>query len=226
MKTLKSLHQGKFIAGNVIAKRKELVSCLPDLTDKEKEYTEESIKALETVIPEMIPYEELDINMGERWIEPELYAEFATELFGVETSVMYLDVNDSYLVRLQGYSAVAYNTYTTGNCNGEDLFTHALQDTVPEITKEIERNGEKVRVPDEEAIQVAATKIQEIRDRFNQWLDNRPVEVRDELARGYNERFNCYVRPAYDGSAENFRILRSSTLLMTVSIPRKRTPFG
>ena len=115
-------HQGKFIAGNVIAKRKELVSCLPDLTDKEKEYTEESIKALETVIPEMIPYEELDINMGERWIEPELYAEFATELFGVETSVMYLDVNDSYLVRLQGYSAVAYNTYTTGNCNGEDLF--------------------------------------------------------------------------------------------------------
>lgn len=197
-------HQGKFIAGNVIAKRKELVSCLPDLTDKEKEYTEESIKALETVIPEMIPYEELDINMGERWIEPELYAEFATELFGVETSVMYLDVNDSYLVRLQGYSAVAYNTYTTGNCNGEDLFTHALQDTVPEITKEIERNGEKVRVPDEDAIQVAATKIQEIRDRFNQWLDNRPVEVRDELARGYNERFNCYVRPAYDGSAQTF----------------------
>lgn len=197
-------HKGKFIAGNVIAKCKEIVSCLPDLTGKEREYAEEAVKALEKATPDIIPYGELDINMGERWIEPQLYAEFATELFGVETSVMYLNVNDSYLVRLQGYSAIAYNTYTTGNCNGEDLFTHALHDTVPEITKEIERNGEKVRVPDEDAIQAAATKIQEIRDRFNRWLDNRPVEVRDELVRAYNERFNCYVRPAYDGSAQTF----------------------
>lgn len=90
------------------------------------------------------------------------------------------------------------------NYNGEELFVHALHDTVPEITKEVWRNGEKARVPDEEAIQAAATKIQEIRTRFNEWLDNRPVEVRDELVRTYNERFNCYVRPAYDGSMQTF----------------------
>ena len=75
---------------------------------------------------------------------------------------------------------------------------------MPEITKEVYRNGDKVRVPDEEAIQEAATKIQEIRSNFNQWLDARPLEVRDELVRTYNERFNCYVRPAYDGSAQTF----------------------
>ncbi len=151
---------------------------------------------MEEAIPEAIPYEELDINMGERWIDTKLYADFATELFGTETDVMYFDVNDTYLVRLQGYSPVVYNTYSVKNYNGEDLFVHALQDTVPEITKEIERNGEAGRVPDEEAIQEAATKIQEIRNRFNQWLDCQPIEVRDELVRVYNERFNCYVRPA------------------------------
>ncbi|MCB5693218.1 hypothetical protein LIR08_17710, partial [Fusicatenibacter saccharivorans] len=80
------------------------------------------------------------------------------------------------------------------NYNGEDLFVHALHDTVPEITKEEYRNGSKVRVPDEEAMQEAATKIQEIRNRFNRWLDDEPLEVRDELVRTYNERFNCYVR--------------------------------
>ena len=117
---------------------------------------------------------------------------------------MYFEVNDTYLVRLQGYSPVAYNTYSVRNYNGEDLFVHALQDTVPEITKEICRNGDRVRVPDEEAIQEAAAKIQEIRNHFNEWLDNRPVEVRDELVRSYNERFNCYVRPHYDGSAQTF----------------------
>ena len=197
-------HKGKFLAGNVIAKHKELMSCLDDLSGRERDWTEISARALESVTPEPIPYEELDINMGERWIDTKIYADFAAELFGVETEVMYFDVNDTYLVRLNGYSPAAYNTYTVRNCNGEDLFVHALHDTVPEITKEIERNGDRVRVPDEEAIQEASTKIQEIRERFNAWLDSQPLEVRDELVRVYNERFNCFVRPHYDGSAQTF----------------------
>ena len=197
-------NKGKFIAGNVVAKYKEIMSLLQELDGSEKDYTEASLKALEEATPEAIPYEELDINMGERWIDSSLYAAFATELFETGTSVMYFDVNDTYIVSLQGYSAVAYHTYSVRNYNGEDLFVHALQDTVPEITKEVYRNGDKVRVPDEEAIQEAATKIQEIRSKFNAWLDSQPIEVRDELVRAYNERFNCYVRPHYDGSAQTF----------------------
>ena len=215
-------YKGKFLAGNVIAKCKDMISCLPDLADTTKEWTETSVKALTEAVPEPIPYEELDINMGERWIDTKLYADFATELFGVEASVMYFDVNDTYLIRLQGYSPVAYNTYSVCNYNGEDLFVHALQDTVPEITKEVYRGNDKVRVPDEEAIQEAATKIQEIRTRFNEWLDNRPVEIRDELVRVYNERFNCYVRPHYDGSAQTFPGLSFEQLPYTELYPSQK----
>ena len=197
-------HKGKFLSGNIIAKQEETLSFLPNLAGKEKEWAEASAKALENTIPEPIPYEELDINMGERGIDTKLYADFASDLFGVGADVMYFDVNDTYLIRLQGYSPVAYNTYSVRNYNGEDLFVHALHDTVPEITKEEYRNGSKIRVPDEEAMQEAAAKIQEIRDRFNRWLDDEPLEVRDELVRTYNERFNCYVRPHYDGSAQTF----------------------
>ena len=197
-------HKGKFLSGNIIAKQEETLSFLPNLAGKEKEWAEASAKALENTIPEPIPYEERDINMGERWIDTKLYADFASDLFGVGADVMYFDVNDTYLIRLQGYSPVAYNTYSVRNYNGEDLFVHALHDTVPEITKEEYRNGSKIRVPDEEAMQEAAAKIQEIRDRFNRWLDDEPLEVRDELVRTYNERFNCYVRPHYDGSAQTF----------------------
>lgn len=197
-------HKGKFLSGNIIAKQEGTLSFLPNLAGKEKEWAEASAKALENTIPEPIPYEELDINMGERWIDTKLYADFASDLFGVGADVMYFDVNDTYLIRLQGYSPVAYNTYSVRNYNGEDLFVHALHDTVPEITKEEYRNGSKIRVPDEEAMQEAAAKIQEIRDRFNRWLDDEPLEVRDELVRTYNERFNCYVRPHYDGSAQTF----------------------
>jgi len=137
-------HKGKFLSGNVIAKCKEIGSYLSELTDREKDWTETAVKALADVTPEAIPYEELDINMGERWIDTKLYADFATELFETETSVMYFDVNDTYIVRLQSYSPVAYNTYSVRNYNGGDLFVHALHDTVPEITKEICRNGDKV----------------------------------------------------------------------------------
>ncbi len=196
--------KGTFIAGNVIAKQKDILSCMEEMPEDVKGYAALSLKALEDATPEPIPYEELDINMGERWIDPRLYAMFATELFGTETQVMYFDVNDTYVVSVRGYSPVAYNTYSVRNYNGEDLFVHAMHDTVPEITKEIYCDGEKKRVPDEEAIQEAGAKIQEIRKLFNEWLDRQPLFVRDELVTAYNERFNCYVRPSYDGSCQTF----------------------
>ena len=56
---------------------------------------------------------------------------------------------------------------------GEKLFAYALHDTVPEIKKEVMRGGEWVKIPDEEAMQEVATKIQEIRGKFNAWLDSR-----------------------------------------------------
>ena len=177
-------------------------------------------------MPEPIPYEELDINMGERWIDTKIYADFAAELFGTAADVMYFDVNDTYLVRLKGYSPIADNTYSVRNYNGEELFVHALHDTVPEITKEVYRGGDTVRVPDEDAIQEAAAKIQEIRIRFNEWLDSRSVEVRDNLVRVYNERFNCYVRPSYDGSAQTFpNLFRAVPLRQPLSLA-KRMLFG
>lgn len=196
--------KGKFLAGNVVSKSKDLQTLIAEQTGQLKEWTNQSIKALENVIPEIIPYEELEFNMGERWVPCEIYSRFATELFEVETNVLYFDVNDTYIVSIEGYSAVAYRVYSIRNLNGEGLFVHALHDTVPEFTKEITKNGKEIRIPDEEAIQEASTKIQEIREKFNQWLDSQPIEVREELVRLYNERFNCYVRPSYNGAAQTF----------------------
>lgn len=197
-------HKGKFLAGNVVSKCKDIRTILPELTGNAKEWAETAARALDNVIPEIIPYEELDFNFGERWMDVKIFARFATELFQSETEIIYFDVNDTYVVSLRSYSPIAYNMYSVRNFNGEDLMVYALQDTVPEITKEISRNGERIRVPDDEAIQEASGKIQDIRSKFNIWLDNQPIAVRDELVRMYNERFNCYVRPHYDGSAQTF----------------------
>lgn len=196
--------KGRILAGNVVEKCKSFAGHIHSLAGQARAWTERTVKALEDVTPELIPYEELDFNMGERWIPASVYADFAKELFGVNTEVMYFDVNDTYVISLQGYSPAAYNIYASHGYTGEKLFAHALHDTIPEIKKEVMRGGEWVKVPDEEAMQEVATKIQEIRDKFNAWLDSQPIAVRDELVRLYNERFNCYVRPSYDGSAQTF----------------------
>lgn len=196
--------KGRFLAGNVIEKNKQICTLLSELPEDQKEWANRSVLALENVTPEVIPYEDLDFNLGERWVPCSVYERFASELFECEVSISYFDVNDTYIVSLHGYSSVAYRVYSVANLSGDALFVHALHDTVPEITKTITRNGNDVRVPDEEAIQEASNKIQEIRQKYNQWLDRQPVTVRDELVRLYNERFNCYVRPSYDGSAQTF----------------------
>ena len=196
--------KGRILAGNVVEKCKLFAGHIHTLTGEARIWTERTVKALEDVTPELIPYEELDFNMGERWIPTEVYADFAEHLFDVKVDVVYFDVNDTYVISLHGYSPTAYNIYASHGYTGEKLFAHALHDTVPEIKKEVMRGGEWVKVPDEEAMQEAATKIQEIRDKFNAWLDSQPIAVRDELVRLYNERFNCYVRPSYDGSAQTF----------------------
>ena len=53
-----------------------------DLTGNAQKWAATSVEALEDATPELIPYEELDFNMGERWIPASIYASFAKDLFG------------------------------------------------------------------------------------------------------------------------------------------------
>ena len=62
-------------------------------------------------------------------------------------------------------------------------------------------------VTDAEAIQLADTKINEIRSAFTDWLNEQLPELKQRLADLYNRKFNCYVRPDYDGSLQSFPFL-------------------
>ena len=51
---------------------------------------------------------------------------------------------------------------------------------------------------------MANAKIDEIRNGFTDWLDGQSPEYKNELADKYNRKFNCFVRPQYDGSHQTF----------------------
>ena len=55
-----------------------------------------------------------------------------------------------------------------------------------------------------EAIQLANTKIDEIRTEFSRRLLEQSSEFKERLAKRYNETFNCFVRPQYNGAHQDF----------------------
>ena len=88
------------------------------------------------------------------------------------------------------------------------MLKHALHNTVPDITKTVQdKDGKDIKVRDADAIQLADAKINEIRKEFVNWLNEQLPQFKQDLAGMYNRKFNCFVRPDYDGSCQNFPFL-------------------
>jgi N12 class adenine-specific DNA methylase len=86
---------------------------------------------------------------------------------------------------------------------------HALHNTTPDITKKVKYHDgdgtkKEITVRDGEKIQLANSKIDEIRNGFSDWLNMQTPEFKDRLADMYNRKFNCFVRPKDDGSHQSF----------------------
>lgn len=56
--------KGRFLAGNVVMKSKDLQTLMAKQTGQIKDWTAQAIKALESITPEIIPYEDLEFNLG------------------------------------------------------------------------------------------------------------------------------------------------------------------
>jgi N12 class adenine-specific DNA methylase len=168
-----------------------------------------SIAALQKVQPEKIPFDLLDFNLGERWIPQKYYNDFATDLFDIHTEVNYFRALDTFKVKTQSSNVktnreFAVTTKTGRTTYGHLLLEHALENTSPFYTYEVEVGDRKIRIPDNDAIQMAHQKIETIRTRFNEWLKELPESDKKELENLYNNTFNCYVLRQYDGSHLQF----------------------
>lgn len=200
----------RFIAGNVIAKAEWIENYLKEYPDDDA--SKKSLEALRKAIPEPISFEQLDFNLGERWIPMSVYEEFAGYLFETKAHIHYTESIDEFSVSFETTNAnITDRYYVKGEKRGyygNDLLKHALHNTVPDITKTIQdKEGNDIKVRDAEAIQLADTKINEIRSAFTGWLNEQLPEFKQNLADMYNRKFNCYVRPDYDGSLQSFPFL-------------------
>ena len=205
----------RFLSGNVVAKlniAKEEADKTPNNIQLQR-----SLEALEKIQPEKIPFELLDFNLGERWIPKDYYNRFATHLFELNTEVNYFPSADTFKVKSEGGNAKINQEYAVTTKNGRTtyghtLLEHALENTTPFYTYEVDMGDKTIRVPDNDAIQLAHQKIESIRNNFGNWLKELPEEDKKELEALYNNTFNCYVLREYDGSHLSFPWLDKKNL--------------
>lgn len=193
----------RFLNGNVISKADEVEKLLKN--DPDNESIKESLQALRDAAPQTIPFLDLDFNLGERWIPDNIYGEYASWLLDTKVDIKYISSGDEYRIKAADpWNVRIRQQYAVQGekrkFDGLSLLRHALHNTTPNITKEIEVGGEKVKVRDTEATQLSNSKIEEIRSGFNDWLQGQSPEFKDRLTEMYNRRFNCYTRPKFDGS--------------------------
>jgi len=196
----------KFIAGNVISKADEVQKFIDRHPGHEA--AGESLAALREATPKPIDFDDLDFNFGERWIPTGIYAAYASYLFETDITVTYASSRDEFSLNARSRNANITEKYGVRSENrlfdGVALMRHALHDTTPDITKTVMQGEREVKVPDGQAIQLANSKIDEMRNGFSDWLREQSPEFKDRLAGLYNRTFNCFVRPEYDGSHQVF----------------------
>lgn len=178
---------------------------------KEDATLQRNVDALEAVQPKDIPFEDISIRMGARWIPAEVYTDFMYEQFGIpkyihrgnKSGVEYLPEVDQYVVNVEkkelGGEADAWRT---SRRSASEVFTAALQDKSLSVFDTIKEGGKETKVLNKEETELLNNKIQDLRTAFEDWIGQNP-EREEMLMQLYNDKFNRIVLRKFDGSHLN-----------------------
>lgn len=199
----------QYLSGNVVEKlaiAEERISQNPG-----DPHLQHSLGEISRVQPDRIPFELLDFNLGERWFPLSYYERFASDFFELPVTITYLHSGDSFKVSTKGSNLKISREFaispkeSSRRTYGYTLLEHALENTSPYFSYEVSLGGGKTkRYPDNEAIQLAHQKIEQIRNGFVCWLGDLPADEKQYLERLYNDTFNCYVLREYKGDHLTF----------------------
>jgi len=219
----------RFIAGNVVVKAREMEEWVKGHEgDEMMPQAREALVALRENIPEQIPFEDLDFNFGERWIPTGVYVAYMSRLFDTDVRISYSESLDEYSVACSHRTMKITDEFLVKgyyrHYDGMHLLKHALHNTCPDMMKKVgeDEHGKDIKARDSEGIQLANAKIDEIRNGFTEWLEEQSPEFKKRLTDMYNNKFNCFVRPKYDGSHQTFPGLDLKGLGITDLYPSQK----
>lgn len=204
----------EYLSGDVVTKLADARAA----AEKDNSF-ERNVKALEEVQPERIPFDDITIHLGARWIPEEVLNDFVNELLGIhavysnrgrkwdpelgryvneqKSGVRYIPETDSFEINIEkkelGGEA---SDWETPKKSAKEILQAALEDKTLVITYKDKDGNSHV---DDEQTELANQKIADLRERFETWLPSDPARV-DLMEQLYNDRFNRTVIRHFDGS--------------------------
>lgn len=188
-----------YLSGDVKSKLEE-VKLRQEMGNEGRDWSIQ-IAALTKVLPPDLPLEDINYQLGTRFIPNSLYAAFFEEVFEQteEVEIEFDNTSNSYQVTLpEGWKDAAYRDYGSSYYNGERLATTLLNLKEPKVMMPDPDNPEK-RVVDKEKTAEMIEKGERLRDSFKEWTLKNP-QAHQDIVRIYNEQFNRHVAKVYDGS--------------------------
>lgn len=204
----------EYLSGDVVAKLDEAKTAAA--TDPT---FERNVKELEQVQPATIPFDDITIHLGARWIPQEVLNDFVKETLGLHASssrnyewvdgerreiiksgVVYVPETDTFEINIEAKELGGQaDDWKTADKSVKEIFQAALEDKDFRIVRKDKDGNTWI---DQEATELANSKVADLREHFEQWLPCDDARIRT-MERAYNDRFNRIVLRKWDGSHLN-----------------------
>ncbi len=168
---------------------------------------EEHVAALRAVQPQDLPPAEIDARLGASWIPADDIGLFVADILHVprtRAEITHSPAIATWVVRVDGrtryLSPEGTRIWGTRRVNAVQLVEMALNHKIPTVFDQLPEGGKVINHTETTA---AREKLQEVKNKFQEWLWQDPDRA-TRLARKYNDEFNAIRERIFDGTHLTF----------------------
>lgn len=186
-----------YLSGNVRLKLEEAQNAVAEgNTDLQR-----NVDALKEVIPEDIPYFNIEAKMGATWVPLSDYEHYIAHLLGMNdtTGITVTFPSGKWKVKLEQNASRRTEASTNYGSKYKPFQTIVSAALATQTLTVKYKNSDGSESVDIAATEEVNEKVSKIKEDFAQWLWSDP-ERRIQLEKEYNHSFNAWANPKYDGS--------------------------
>lgn len=186
-----------YLSGNVRQKLEEAQNAVAEGNAD----LQRNVDALKEIIPEDIPYFNIEAKMGATWVPLSDYEKYIAHMLGMtdSTGITVTFPSGKWKVKLENNASrrtEATTNYGSKYKSFQTVVSAALSNQTITVKYKDSDGSEHVDV---QATEEVNEKISKIKEDFATWLWSDP-ERRVQLEKEYNHTFNAWATPKYDGS--------------------------
>ena len=203
-------YRNNYLSGDIISKIDAVQENLKsaDVGSENFKYLTATAHALQEVKPERIPYSDIVINLGSRWLPVEYYNQFASKLLQEDISFKYLTGVDQYIASSHPRNELISTTYAADTYNRKysaiDMLEFSLVDSMPKATKKVKYGDKEVTIPDENGLRNLKFMNETLKNEFESFLTTLEKPERERIADIYNNIYNRTKKFEPDGRILGF----------------------